>query len=374
MVKWEHKRVGEVLQLQYGKPLDEADRKLHGLYPAYGANGEKARTDKYHCDQRSIIVGRKGSAGELTLTDERFWPLDVTYFVTFDSERHDLRFLYYLLQTLDLPSLAKGVKPGLNRNEVYDLSVDVPPLALQRYIVEILDKAFQAIAVAKNNAEKSLAHIETLFDSYASALFFKSLGHWTQTTLGQVCDLYQGLAINAVTKHLLVRHSTKPLLRIKDLRNGTVEQYVDDVKYPRSSFVANEDIIYTRTGQVGLVFTGRTGVLHNNCFKVVPREDLLPEYLFWFLQNHSFRSRIQELAAKAAQPDISHVVFKQQPINLPPLDDQRSIIIKLTAMSAEIEALQAVTKTKITLLDELRRSVLHAALSGELTFAKVIAA
>src|SRR5256712_13278318 len=118
---WTDKPVGEVLQLQYGKPLEEADRKRDGLYPVYGANGEKDRSDKFYFDRPSIIVGRKGSAGEVNLTEAKFWPLDVTYFVTFDEQQHNLRFLYYLLSTLNLPSLARGVKPGLNRNEVYSL-------------------------------------------------------------------------------------------------------------------------------------------------------------------------------------------------------------------------------------------------------------
>jgi type I restriction enzyme S subunit len=116
---WKEKRIEEVLKLNYGKPLDDDDRKLDGLYPVYGANGQKDRTDKFYYDKPSIIVGRKGSAGEVNLTAPKFWPLDVTYFVTFDERQYDLRFLYYLLSTLDLPCLAKGVKPGINRNEVY---------------------------------------------------------------------------------------------------------------------------------------------------------------------------------------------------------------------------------------------------------------
>ena len=62
---WKEKSVGEVLRLEYGKPLNDSDRKLDGLYPVYGANGEKTRSNKFYFDKPSIIVGRKGSAGEL---------------------------------------------------------------------------------------------------------------------------------------------------------------------------------------------------------------------------------------------------------------------------------------------------------------------
>lgn len=105
---WTEKRVGEILTLEYGKPLDDVDRKPDGLYPVYGANGEKDRSDRFYFDRPSIIVGRKGSAGEVNLTDEKFWPLDVTYFVTFDEQQHDLRFLYYLLTTLTCQASQKA--------------------------------------------------------------------------------------------------------------------------------------------------------------------------------------------------------------------------------------------------------------------------
>jgi restriction endonuclease S subunit len=168
---WEQKQLGDILQLEYGKPLEQGDRKPSGRYPVYGANGEKDRTDKFYFGKPSIIVGRKGSAGEINLTEEKFWPLDVTYFATFDRGRHDLRFLYYLLTTLDLPRLAKGVKPGINRNEVYASTVKVPLLPEQQRIVGILDEAFDGIATAKANAEKNLQNAGALFQSHLQSVF-----------------------------------------------------------------------------------------------------------------------------------------------------------------------------------------------------------
>ncbi len=137
--EWEEKKLGEIIKLEYGKPLSNSKRKSDGVYPVYGANGEKDRSNEYYYDKYSIIVGRKGSAGEINLTEERFWPLDVTYFVTFDLKKYDLYFIYYILNHLKLPKLAKGVKPGINRNEVYSIDVHIPTLSEQRRIVAKLD-------------------------------------------------------------------------------------------------------------------------------------------------------------------------------------------------------------------------------------------
>jgi len=159
---WPVKTLGEMLELSYGKPLDAKDRDDNGSVPVYGANGVKAYSKKSLVAGPSIIVGRKGSAGELNFCDGPFWPLDVTYFVEHDVKVTDLTFLHYLLSLMDLPSLAKGVKPGINRNDVYVLQSPLPPLVEQKRIVARLDamraKTSEMVAAydAKLQAAKDL--------------------------------------------------------------------------------------------------------------------------------------------------------------------------------------------------------------------------
>lgn len=168
---WRNLKLGEVLKLEYGKPLPAERRTDSGKFPAYGANGIKCRTNDVYWKEPSIIVGRKGSAGELNLVDGGFWPLDVTYFVVFDESKYDLMFLYYMLSRLNLPSLAKGVKPGLNRNDVYAIEQRIPSLPEQKRIVAILDEVFEAIAMATMNAEKKLSHLVELKQSILQKAF-----------------------------------------------------------------------------------------------------------------------------------------------------------------------------------------------------------
>ena len=197
-----------------------------------------------------------------------------------------------LLKNLNLPSMAKGVKPGINRHDVYGLKIPLPPLDEQKRIVSILDQAFEGLDRARANAE---ANLESNLELLASTITRETNTRWDARfckPLGDICDLYQGLAINKKTKHLLVDKSSNPLLRIKDLRDGSEELYVDESGYPPNAKVDVNDIIYTRTGQIGLVFSGRRGVLHNNCFKVVPRAGIVREYLFWALQGHTFKKKI----------------------------------------------------------------------------------
>ena len=164
----------------------------------------------------------------------------------------------------------------------------------------------------------------------------------------------------------MVDKSELPLLRIKDLKNNSEEQYIDPNNFPKNTLVNEDDIIYTRTGSLGLVIRGRKGVLHNNSFKVVPNSKIDKDFLFIWLQNPIFKSRILELALKAAQPDITHAIFKIQKISFPPLKEQQTIVRQLDALRVETQKLEAVYQKKIADLEELKKSILQKAFAGEL--------
>ena len=162
---WSCYKLGEILKLEYGKALPNNKRKSDGKYPVYGANGLKGRSDDFYFDKRTIIVGRKGSAGEINLTEEKFWPLDVTYFVTFDEKKYNLLFLFHLLNFLNLPKLAKGVKPGINRNEVYDLAVIIPPLSEQKRIVAKIDELMTLCDELERSVRNNREYTELLYQT-----------------------------------------------------------------------------------------------------------------------------------------------------------------------------------------------------------------
>ena len=136
---WSIASVGSLLVLHYGKGMSARDRLEKGPVPVFGSNGIVGYCEEPLTEMPAIIIGRKGSAGALNLCDGPSWTTDVAYYVE-APDPFDIRYLFIGLQTLDLDSLGKGVKPGLSRNEVYELSIGVPPLAEQSLIVAQVDK------------------------------------------------------------------------------------------------------------------------------------------------------------------------------------------------------------------------------------------
>jgi len=136
---WSWLRIGALLVFQYGKALPKAGKAISGTVPVYGANGIKKYSNVALVNSPVIIVGRKGSAGAVNKVHEPCWPLDVTYYIQ-PSLRLDFDFVFLLLKSMSLEKLAKGIKPGLNRNEAYDLPICLPPEAEQHRIVAKVDE------------------------------------------------------------------------------------------------------------------------------------------------------------------------------------------------------------------------------------------
>jgi type I restriction enzyme S subunit len=163
--------LGDVFTLEYGKPLDKDFRKEDGAFQAYGANGPISRSNKYLIEGPCVIVGRKGSAGEITFVEKNVWPLDVTYYIKHDPKESDLRYLYYILKSLNIKQFVRGVKPGLNRNDVYGLDIPFPSLEKQKEIVEKLDRSFIEIELLKAQIRNQKGYAVALCQSILSSAF-----------------------------------------------------------------------------------------------------------------------------------------------------------------------------------------------------------
>lgn len=168
--------------------------------------------------------------------------------------------------------------------------------------------------------------------------------------IGQLVALSQGFAINKKTNHHISDEPTNlHLLRIGDMKDGNFSIFVKNT-IPEKFIAKESDIIFTRTGQVGLVFRKQYGVVHNNCFTVttIDEDILLQEFIYYALQEKSFYEEAVSRATGAAQPDLSQGAFNSIQIYLPPIESQRKITNILNAYDILIEN----NKKQIKLLEE----------------------
>ena len=183
-----------------------------------------------------------------------------------------------------------------------------------------------------------------------------SSNDWEQYSMGDVVDVSQGLAINAKSKHLF-RESGLPLLRITDLFNDSYLQFISEEDVPKQCIATEEEIIYTRTGQVGFVFTNKKGVVHNNCFKVTPKNNVISrEFVYWFLRQETIRAHVDTIASGSVQKDLTHSAFKTIEIKIPNLQTQKRIASFFRAIDDRIALLRETNTTLEAIAQALFKS------------------
>ena len=169
---WEWCRLGEIIVINYGSGLTKHQRKSDGKYPVFGSNGIVGYHDEFLTEFRAIIIGRKGSAGAINISEAPSWTTDVAYFVE-EIQNLDFKYLHYLLKSLGLDSLGKGIKPGLNRNEAYALPIPLPPRAEQRAIVAKVERLMGYVSQLEEKIAQNANNAETLMQAFLGEVFKK---------------------------------------------------------------------------------------------------------------------------------------------------------------------------------------------------------
>jgi len=130
---WETKKLGEVIELAYGKALKEEDRR-GGEVPVYGSSGVVGYHNESYVKGSGIVVGRKGNVGSVFWSDADFWPIDTAFYVV---TKLSLPYVFYNLQHQTFLNNDAAV-PGLSRNAAYLKLFVLPAAALMEAFDEFV--------------------------------------------------------------------------------------------------------------------------------------------------------------------------------------------------------------------------------------------
>jgi len=336
----------------------------------------------------SLIIctanGSKSHLGKVALIDEDY---DYAFggFMGLIKPKENLNsnFLFYIMASENykkfIDALSNGV--GINNLKFGDLGefeIPVPPLPEQQRIVAILDEAFAAIAKAKANAQQNLQNAKELFESYLQGVFNADDIHkngWEENCLDELGVITSSKRIykSEYVKDGVPFYRTK---EIKELSNGkdiSLELFISRARYEeiKKSFgvpligdllmsavgtigeimvIENEDEFYFKDGNI-VWFKG---------FKCLDTN-----YLKYALT--AFVEKIKSLAIGAAYSALTIEKLNKYKIAFPKSKiEQQTIVQKLDALSAETKKLESIYQQKINNLEELKKSVLQKAFSGEL--------
>jgi len=188
---WKEVALGEICEFKYGKSLPEAKRAGGGI-PVYGSNGVVGYHDAALTDGMTIVIGRKGSFGEVNLSKTSCWSIDTTYYIDHTATEADLRWLSYQLVALKLTELNKSAAvPGLNREDAYRKKLLLPPIAEQKRIAAILDKAEELRGLRRQALRELDAIVQSIFlEMFGNPI--QNTKNWTLEQLKSVARVERG--------------------------------------------------------------------------------------------------------------------------------------------------------------------------------------
>ena len=391
---WPRAKLKYVARLGYGHTLPR-DEPLDGAFRVFGSNGPFASFSRSNTGAPAIIIGRKGSYGKVNWTARPCFASDTTFFVDESTSRNHLRWLYWLLQTLQLDEgTDEAAVPGLNRETAYSKDVLVPPLPQQRAIADYLDREtarLDALVAAKERlldllAEKRRALITRAvthgLDSNVALRDsgIPSLGeipeHWKVTRLKFVASVQTGIALGKSFGNKPTREY--PYLRVANVQDGYL-----DLTEVKSISVPDEgaSLCHLRVGDVlmneggdadklgrGAIWTGQINpCLHqNHVFAVRPRR-ISPEWLNSWTSSDIAKAYFESRAKQSTNlASISASNLSEMPFLKPPDQEQKGVVEHVTHYTVKIDSVRKATKRTIALLKERRSALIAAAVTGQI--------
>ncbi len=139
-------------------------------FPVYGANGVIGYYDEYNHEKSTIVIGCRGSCGEIHITKPKSYITgNAMALDDLDVSKVNKKYLYYYLNYRGFKDVITGTsQPQITQTSLKKIEIPAPPLKVQQQIVEILD---EADALSKKR-EKTIEKLNKL----KGAIFYDTFG------------------------------------------------------------------------------------------------------------------------------------------------------------------------------------------------------
>jgi type I restriction enzyme S subunit len=163
--EWQKVRLGDVLSFHRGYDLPKTAFD-DGDIPVAGSNSIIGYHNSATTKGPGITIGRSGNIGTPKYYSSDFWAHNTVLFVN-DFKENDERFLYYFLHQFNFSNFNSGsAVPSLNRNYIYNIPVNIPPLPTQRAIAATLSCLDDKIELNNRINANLEAQAQAIFKSW----------------------------------------------------------------------------------------------------------------------------------------------------------------------------------------------------------------
>lgn len=380
---WLNTNLGAIIELKYGKSLPAKSRD-GGDYPVYGSNGIVGSHSIPLVNEKGIIVGRKGSYGEVQISNEPFYPIDTTYFVD-EVFNQPLKYWFYQLKRLPLTELNRSTAiPGLNRDDAYSQEIQLPPLAEQKVIADKLDTLLAQVETTKARLDRIPQILKTFRQSVLAAAVSGKLTEQWRLTNSLEFKWDERLLSDVASYIVDCPHSTpkwsesgKYCVRTTAFNpfyldmsdQGYVNDEVFDYRIKRLK-PEPHDILYSREGTVGIACQIPEGVelcLGQRMVLIRAGEGINPKFLTSVLNSDLILTIVRQLTIGSTAPRVNMKDIKSYSIPVPSVKEQTEIARRVEELFAFADRIEQKANAALERVNNLTQSILAKAFRGELT-------
>ena len=319
-----------------------------------------------------LTLGRLAIAGKDLYTNEAIAALTIR-----DPSQLNQKFLSYSLGFFDWNRATDGdVKlkgRTFNKAKLSKLIVGFPTLMEQERTVAILDEAFDGIAAARANAERSIQKATDLFTDFVRTIVTKRSHGWAEMPLALVSSEFgRGKSRHRPRNAPKLYGGPYPFIQTGDVSNAdhwltSYTQTLSEIGLAQSRLWPKGTVCIAIVGAT----VGETAILDfEACFPdsvigiVVNPKVADNEYVEYLLQG--FKAVLKEKGKGTARDNINMGTFENQKFPFPPLNQQKQIVATIFALREKTRLLCSIYKQKLEALEALKQSLLHQAFTGKL--------
>lgn len=262
----------------------------------------------------------------------------------------------------------KAVVPIINKSTFEKIKIPVPPMEIQKKIVEVLDEAQKLI----DNRKKQIELLDDLIESIFYDMFgdpVKNDKGWEVKKLGEVTRFIDYRGKTPPTQDNGVLLITAKNIGKKHFKKEPVE-YISKELYKkrmtRGFPKANDVLFVTEGATMGFVCRVPRNIrefsVGQRIITLVCKETLREEYLHYFIYDRIFQDEISRKATGSSAKGIRASELKKIDIIIPPLQLQNQFAEKVQAIETQKELLQESLK----LMEDNYNSLMQRAFKGEL--------
>ncbi|MFZ2628582.1 MAG: restriction endonuclease subunit S [Rugosibacter sp.] len=316
-----------------------------------------------------VIATRVGLGKVCLLGQDTAINQDLRGVIPRDKKTLAVGFLYWWLKSIADAIVAEGTGAtvqGVKLPFVKSLRFPLPPLPEQHRIVAILDEAFAGIATARANAEQNRQNARALFESHLQSVFTARGEGWVEKPLGEIGKV-------CMCKRILKEQTTSkgdiPFYKIGTFGKEAdafipIEIYSEFRK--KYSFPNKGDVLISAAGTIGrrVVYDGEVGYFQDSNIVWIANDQtqILNHYLYHFYGACEWNSTRGATISRLYNDNLRQIVVVFPKSH----HEQRRIAAQLDDLFQETQRLESLYQQKFAALDELKKSFLHQAFSGQL--------